>query len=379
MSYDTALPSITDLKVRAKRRMPSFAFDYVDGGIDDEAGKIRNRADWHDVLLTPRYLRDASDADLQTTLFGKTYAMPFGVPPVGLGNMMWPGAELALAKAAQAANIPYILSTLSTTDLDEIAKAAKDVCWFQMYVPNDVEVMKDLLSRVTAAGYHTLVVTLDIPVGAKRNRELKNGLKLPFSMTPDIIWQAATHPVWALNTLKAGRPDFVNVLRYKTTPDQGLADFITSFAMKGVTKERIEMIRQLWSGPLMLKGVQYEQDMKTAQEIGVDGVIISNHGGRQLDAAPSSMQSLKALNHYSEQGMTITVDSGIRTGLDVVRSKALGAQMAFSGRSFFWGMGAMGTAGANQVIEIYRDEIRRTLQQLGCESFAQLDDSWLAE
>jgi L-lactate dehydrogenase (cytochrome) len=176
MSYNTQLPAVSDLKVRAKKRIPKFAFDYVDGGIDDETGKQRNRDDWGTVLLTPRYLRDVSTADLQCTVFGKSYAMPFGVPPVGLGNMMWPEAEIALAKAAQAANIPYILSTLSTTDLDTIAQAAKDVCWFQLYVPDDVEVMKDLLGRVRAAGYHALVVTLDIPVGAKRNRELKTGL-----------------------------------------------------------------------------------------------------------------------------------------------------------------------------------------------------------
>jgi L-lactate dehydrogenase (cytochrome) len=378
MSYDTRLPSIVDLKARAKKRMPSFAFDYVDGGIDEERGKQRNRDDWQQVSLTPRYLKDVSATDLSTDIFGTTYAMPFGVPPVGLGNMMWPGAELALAKAAQNARIPYILSTLSTTDLDEIARAAPDVCWFQLYVPQKVEVMKDLLNRVANAGYHALVVTLDIPVGAKRNRELKNGLKLPFSMTPQIIWQAITHPQWALQTVTHGTPDFVNVLRYKETPDQGLADFMTTFNMQGVTRERVEMIRDLWKGPLVLKGVQYDTDMQTALDIGVDGVVISNHGGRQLDAAPSTMQSLKDLAHYRDKGLTVMIDSGIRTGLDVVRSKALGAQMAFSGRSFFWGMGAMGPSGADQVIEIYRDEIKRTLQQLGCDSFAELDSSWLA-
>lgn len=379
MSYDTQLPSISDLKKRAQKRMPKFAYDYVDAGIDDESGKRRNRDDWQKVMLTPRYLTDASEADLQTTIFGKTYAMPFGVSPVGLGNMMWPGAELALASASQAANVPYMLSTLSTTDLSQIAAAASDVCWFQLYVPSDVDVMKDLLSRVSTANFHVLVVTLDIPVGAKRNRELKNGLKLPFSMTPDIIWQSITHPVWAMHTLKNGKPDFVNVLKYKTNDNQGLADFFTSFSMKGVTRERMEMIRELWDGPLVLKGVQYEQDIQTALDIGCDGVLISNHGGRQLDAAPSSMQSLKDLGHYRDKGMTVMVDGGIRTGLDVVRSKVLGSQMAFSGRSFFWGVGAMGVDGPRQVIEIYRDEIKRTLQQIGCEKFEQLDGSWLTE
>ncbi len=378
MAYDTRYPGIPDLKSRAKKRIPDFAFDYVDGGIDEEGGKRRNRHDWHDVLLTPRYLVDVSTADLKTTVFGKEYSMPFGVPPVGLGNMMWPQAEIALAQAAQKNKVPYLLSTLSTTDLDSIAEAAPDVCWFQLYVPQDVDVMKDLLSRVKKAAYNALVVTLDIPVGAKRNRELKNGLKLPFSMTPNIVWQSLTHPTWALNTLLNGRPDFVNVLRYKLTPDQGLADFLTSFSMQGVTRERIELIRQLWEGPLILKGVQYEQDMQAALDIGIDGVIISNHGGRQLDAAPSTAQSLRQLSKYASDQMTVMVDSGIRTGLDVVRARALGAQMSFSGRSFYWGMGAMGQPGAEQVMAIYHDEIDRTLKQLGCASIREMDQTWLA-
>lgn len=378
MTYNTRYPAIPDLKARAKERIPNFAFDYVDGGIDQEDGKRRNRDDWHDVLLTPRYLLDVSSADLTTNIFGKEYSMPFGVPPVGLGNMMWPEAEIALAKAAQKNNVPYMLSTLSTTDLNKIAEVAPDVCWFQLYVPQDVDVMKDLLDRVKKAGFNALVVTLDIPVGAKRNREIKNGLKLPFSITPNMIWQSATHPVWAVNTLLNGRPDFVNVLQYKKTPNQGLADFLTSFNMQGVTRERVEMIRQLWDGPLVLKGVQYEQDMQAAIDMGINGVVISNHGGRQLDAAPSTVQSLKHLSKYASEEMTVMIDSGIRTGLDVVRAKALGAQMTFSGRSFFWGMGALGKAGAEQVMSIYRDEIDRTLKQLGCASFAEMDHSWLA-
>lgn len=378
ISYDTRYPSVADLKTRAKKRIPDFAFDYVDGGIDEEHGKRRNRDAWHEVELTPRYLCDVTSTDLTTRIFDRDYSMPFGVPPVGLGNMMWPGAEEALAASAQRAKIPYILSTFSTTPLETIAKVATDVCWFQLYVPQQVEVMKDILSRVKQAGYHVLVVTLDIPVGAKRNRELKNGLKLPFSFTPNIVWQSMIHPRWALETLSHGQPDFVNVLQYKNGPNQGLATFITNFSMHGVTRERIEMIRQLWDGPLVLKGPQYAENIRDALKIGVDGVIVSNHGGRQLDAAPSSAESLRAIPNEIRAQMTVMVDSGIRTGMDVVRSKALGSEMAFSGRSFFWGMGALGKTGGDQVIGIYRDEINRTLKQLGCDAFADLDKSWLA-
>jgi len=379
MNYDARFPSIADLKLRARKRIPNFAYDYVDGGIDQEAGKQRNRDAWHEVILTPRYIKDVTTADLNTTLFGHTYAMPFGVPPVGLGNMMWPQAEIALARAAQKSNIPYIFSTFSTTLLETIAETAPDVCWFQLYVPQKLEVMEDILKRVRNSGYNALVVTLDIPVGAKRNREIKNGLKLPFSLTPGMLWQALTHPQWTLNTLQHGRPDFVNVVRYKSTPNEQLAEFITNFAMKGVPLERLQRIRDLWEGPLILKGVQYEPDMQTALDIGVDGVIVSNHGGRQLDAAPSSAASLQQLQRYASDKMTIMVDSGIRTGLDVVRAKALGAEMAFSGRSFFWGMGAMGATGGEQVVEIFRDEITRTLQQVGCNRITDMDSTWLAQ
>lgn len=377
LSYDHKYPAIPDLKAKAKKRIPSFAFDYVDGGIDQEDGKRRNRNAWHQINLVPRYLKDVTQANLTTNIFGWDYAMPFGIPPIGLGNMMWPGAELALATAAQKVNMPYILSTFSTTQLEDIAKAAPDVCWFQLYVPKKIEVMKDILAKVKAAAYNVLVITLDIPVGAKRNRELRNGLKLPFSFTPNIIWQCATHPTWALRMLAEGQADFVNVMHYNEGSNQGLGKFITQFNMCGVTRERVEMIRDLWDGPLVLKGVQYQPDMLVAKEMGIDGVVISNHGGRQLDAAPSTVESLKALASYADDNMTIMVDSGIRTGTDVVRAKALGAQMSFSGRSFFWGIGALGTAGAEQVIGIYQDEIDRTLKQLGCDSIQEMDSSWL--
>ena len=214
-------------------------------------------------------------------------------------------------------------------------------------------------------------------MGAKRNRELKNGLKLPFSFTPNIVWQSMTHPTWAMQTLSHGQPDFVNVLQYKKGPNEGLAEFITNFAMHGVTRERIEMIRSLWDGPLILKGVQYDQDFRDALDLGVDGLVVSNHGGRQLDAAPATATSLRNVAAEIGARMTVMVDSGIRTGMDVVRARALGADMTFSGRSFFWGMGAMGKPGAEQVIEIYRDEIDRTLKQVGCGSYIEMDRSWL--
>ncbi len=329
--------------------------------------------------LTPRYLRDVSTVDTRVTLFGAGYALPLGVSPVGLGNMMWPGAEAALARAAQSARIPYVLSTFSTTLLEDIAQLAPDVCWFQLYVPRDERVMEDLIARVKRAGFRALVVTVDVPVGAKRNRELKNGLKLPLTMTPRIVWQSLTHPTWALRTLTHGTPDFVNVTSYRTDPSQGLSDFVTSMTRPGVPLDHLQRIRALWNGPLIIKGLQAEENFRAAIDCGVDGVIISNHGGRQLDAAPATLETLRQLPGDITDRLTVMIDSGVRTGLDIVRAKALGAHAAFSGRSFFYGVGALGEAGGKQVIEITRDEITRSLQQLGCQRFEDMDASWLAE
>lgn len=379
MTYDTRCPGIPDLKRRAKRRLPNFAFDYVESGIDDEVGKRRNRQAFHDVHLTPRYLRDVSAIDTRVTLFGTEYALPLGVSPVGLGNMIWPGAEAALAAAAQKARIPYILSTFSTTSLETIAELAPDVCWFQLYVPRDPAVMDDLIARVKRAGFRALVVTVDIPVGAKRNRELKNGLKLPFTLTPRMVWQALSHPTWALQTLAHGAPDFVNVARYRTDANLGLAAFISSMTIPGLPLDRLKRIRDQWDGPLIIKGLQAYENFRAAIDHGVDGVIVSNHGGRQLDAAPATLDTLRQLPADVSDRLTLMIDSGVRTGLDILRSKALGAQAAFSGRSFFYGMGGLGRRGAAQVIEIFRDEITRGLQQLGCTNFQELDESWLAD
>lgn len=364
--YDTRYPAIADLKARARKRLPKFAFDYLEAAIDLEQGKARNRAALQAVQVVPRYLRDVSRIDASVDLFGQTYAMPIGVAPVGLGNMMWPGAELALAAASQRANVPYVLSSFSTTCMDRIIDQAPDVSWFQLYVPRRIEHMQQLIRRVQSAGFKALVVTVDVPIGAKRNRELKNGLKLPLSPSFGVAWQCLTHPQWAVRSLLAGWPDFVNIRQYREDPNQQLADFISSFSMAGVTAERLQDIRQLWSGPLLIKGLQHVDDMARAIDIGVDGIVISNHGGRQLDAAQASAHSLCGVADQLGGKVALMLDGGIRSGLDVVRSLALGAKMTFSGRAFYYGVGALGPKGADQVMGIFADEVSRTLGQLGC-------------
>jgi isopentenyl diphosphate isomerase/L-lactate dehydrogenase-like FMN-dependent dehydrogenase len=361
--------------------MPKFAFDYVDAALGEEGGAARNRQAFSGVQLCPRYLMDVSSVDTSCELFGQRYTLGFGVAPVGLGNMMWPQSETALATAAAEATIPYILSTASTTGLEEIGAIGKGTAWFQLYVPRDEGVMEDLITRARSAGFGVLVVTLDVPIGAKRERELRNGLNLPFRFTPKLFYQIAVRPRWALATARQGTPEFVNLKRYT---DQGqstesLSEFVSKVFVRGVTQERIARIRSLWDGPLVLKGVQHLDDARKALELGVDGLIVSNHGGRQLDAAPSSIEVLPAIADAVGDRMTIMIDSGVRSGLDVLRARALGARCAFSGRSFFFGMGALGHRGATQVIEIFRDDITRGLMQIGCLRYAELDASWLRQ
>ncbi len=378
MNYDPALPSVADMAVRARKRIPGFAFDYLEGGIGNEECLRRNRSDLNDVILWPRYLTDVTEVDTRCKLFGHQYDLGLGVSPVGLGNMMWPNAEVHLASAAQEANIPYVLSTMSTTPLETIAELAPDVGWFQLYVPREHDVMQDMIKRVDNAGFNALVITVDLPIGAKRDKELKNGLILPFRLTPRLFKQAICRPTWSLLTLRYGIPNFVNLAPYgKVENINHLGEFLTHFFTSGVTPERIREIRSLWQGPLIIKGPLRSADLEQCHALGVDGVIISNHAGRQLDAAPSSIKALSQLPQHLHNKLTVIIDSGIRAGLDVIRAKALGARAAFSGRSFLYAMAAVGSDGGRQVIEIYRDEIKRSLQQLGCKEFESMDASWL--
>lgn len=380
MKYNPALPCVRDMAEKARKRIPRFAFEYLESGIGGEDCLQRNRSDLDKVLLWPRYLCDVSRVDTRCELFGHTYDLGIGVSPVGLGNMMWPDTEVHLASAAQQANIPYVFSTMGTTPLEEIAELAPDVAWFQLYVPRDRQVMQDLIGRVRHSGFNVLVITVDLPVGAKRDKELKNRLILPFRLTPRLLGQVLLRPAWAMQTLIHGVPQFVNLLPYGDVKNiNHLGEFLTHFFTPGVTIERIREIRELWQGPLIIKGLQRASEMEACHQLGVDGAIVSNHAGRQLDAAPSSINALGLLSEFIRNKMTIMLDSGIRSGLDVVRARALGAQAVFSGRSFIYAMAAAGKDGGRQVIEIYRDEITRTLQQLGCTEFESMNASWLQQ
>jgi L-lactate dehydrogenase (cytochrome) len=379
-AYDTRYPAIADLKERARRRLPKFAWEYLSGGIGPEYGLRRNRDAFNEVQLVPRYLRDVSACDTSVTLFGETYAMPIGVAPVGLAGMLWPQSELILARAASQANIPFTLSTVGTVDLETIAEVSEGKAWFQLYVPADHYVAEDILRRAQRAGYKVLLVTVDVPVGAKRDRELRNGLTLPPRLTPKTFLRAAVRPQWSMRTLSNGLPRFESIKQY-APPDMrnlgGMTAFITELLAQGVTAEHLKMIRDHWTGALVIKGVVSESDAQHACELGADGILVSNHGGRQIDAAPATIQALPGIVEAVGGRCKVLLDSGVRSGTDVLRAMALGADFTLSGRSFYYGVGALGAKGGQQVVEIFREEISHGLAQLGCTKLSALDHRWL--
>lgn len=364
-------PSVRDLKIKAKSRLPSFIYEFLDGGIDREICKSANRSHFDDFNIVPRYLTDVSNVDIETNVFDKKYSAPMGISPVGLGNMIWPGAEGVLAEAAQKNNIPYIFSSYGTSSLEEIAEIAPDVCWYQMYVPANHDTLIDLISRVKDSRFHVLVVTVDNPAGAKRNREIRSNLRFPIRPSLSIFREMLLNPSWSLQTMRQGFPTLKNLHRYNTT-NENLHDFIASYMAKGVTKDHLSLIRKLWNGPLVLKGCHHINDISRAIDLGVDGFIISNHGGRQFDATPSTISSLSDLAPMISQKTTLMLDSGVRAGLDVVKAGVAGADMAFSGRSFYWGVSALGKYGGDHVIDLFRDEIELIFRQIGCHSFSDL-------
>ena len=380
--YDSRYPSIYDLESRASRRIPRFALDYLRGGIGNEVGLQRNRKAFDEIQLIPRYLTDVSSCNISTNLYGENYSMPIGISPVGLAGMIWPGSESILARSASRAKIPFVLSTVGTVTLETISEISEGKAWFQLYPTTDPQIANDLLLRCKASGYQVLVVTLDVPVGAKRERELRSGLTLPLRFSLENFARAALCPHWSIALLRNGIPRFETLAKY-TPPTMksvgGMAAFASQLMMSGVTADYIKRIRDEWQGKLVIKGIMHPEDAISVCDLGVDGLIVSNHGGRQMDAAPATIQVLPDIVNVVGKRCTVMLDSGVRNGADVLRAVALGAKFVFSGRSFYYGVAAHGKTGGTQAIEIFRDEISRGLAQLGCTDINLLDQKWLAK
>lgn len=377
---DPRFPTVFHLEAEAKKRMPRFGFDYLQGATGEEAGMARNRQGFRDVRLVPRYLRDVDEVDISAELFGRRYSMPIGVAPVGLGGIMWPNAAEILAEAAARADIPFVLSTMATTSIETIAPLAGDKMWFQLYLTRDEAITESLLERAAKVGVKTLMVTVDIPSGGRRPRDIINGLTVPPRVTFRNVLEIFRHPNWALQSLQAGIPRFRNLEPYMP-PDAKLEEIpqmVSANVTVSPSAERIKWVRKLWKGELIVKGIQHTEDAMHCVDLGADGILVSNHGGRQLDCAPSAIECLPEVVAAVGGRARVMLDSGARSGEDAVKALALGADMVFMGRPFYFALGALGRRGGDHVMALLQDEFRLALKQIGCTAAADLDRSWLA-
>ena len=373
----------TDYRAAAKAKLPPFLFHYIDGGSYGEHTLRRNTADLAEIALKQRVLNDMSDLNLETELFGEKLAMPIALAPVGLTGMYARRGEVQAAKAADNKGIPFTMSTVSVCPIEEVAPKIERPMWFQLYVLKDRGFMKNVLERAKAAGVTTLVFTVDMPVPGARYRDMHSGMSGPNAAVRR-VFQSMSHPSWAVDVGLLGKPhDLGNISTYRGSPTK-LEDYIGWLGDNfdpSISWKDLEWIRDFWDGPMVIKGILDEEDAKDAVRFGADGIVVSNHGGRQLDGVLSSAKALPAIADAVKGDTKILVDSGIRTGLDVVRMMALGADCTLLGRSFVYALAAQGQAGVENLLDLYDKEMRvamtltgaKTIKDLTRESLVGLD------
>jgi L-lactate dehydrogenase (cytochrome)/(S)-mandelate dehydrogenase len=380
--------NIEDLHRMAKRRLPKIAFDFIEGGLEDEHGLERNTSAFRKHLLLPRYLVDVSTRDQSAKVFGRTFASPFGISPTGAAGLFRRGADLMLAEAAAEANIPYIMSGASNDPIEAAARVAPNNTWYQLYAASDAKVREDMIRRTADAGLDALVLTVDVPIGSKRERNIRNrfayvrgGLFQAFSLKPSILLEALTHPGWIAEYLKhGGAPMLQNWQPY--APSDADAEDVYNFSRSllpynAQTWRDLESYRRLFPRKLVVKGIMHPGDATRAAEIGVDGIIVSNHGGRQLDQAPASLDALPGVHAAVGERLTVMLDGGVRRGADILIAFCLGARFVFMGRPTLYGAAAGGISGVKKAIDILRSEIDLVMAQIGCPSLAELGPDFL--
>ncbi|MAS03927.1 MAG: alpha-hydroxy-acid oxidizing enzyme [Ahrensia sp.] len=370
-----AMPvNIDDLRRRARRRLPRVVFDYVDGGAEDETTLRRNREAFERISFRPRILA-GGEIDTATTLFGEKIALPLVVAPTGLNGLLWPKGDVCLARAAGRANVGFALSTASNTSLEDIARHHSGPRWFQLYPWGGPDFSAHLLDRAAAAGYGAVILTVDSLVAGNRERDRRHGFAHQIQWSPRIVIDGLAHPRWLASVwLRFGTPRLENLaplLRAGATAAE-MAEFTRSQRNPSFDWSDIRRIRDQWKGPLLVKGVLTAEDAAIAHETGVDGVVVSNHGGRQLDGAISTIEALPSIVDEVGDKMSVLVDSGFRRGTDVVKALALGARAVLIGRAALYGLAASGEAGSSQALGILGEEIRRTMRLLGCREIAEI-------
>jgi (S)-mandelate dehydrogenase len=373
--------NIDDLRRFARRRLPRVVFDFIEGGVEDEHCLETNETSFARHRLVPRYLVDISRRDQSASLFGQTYASPFGIAPTGLAALFRADCDLILAQAAAAANIPFIMSGASTASIEAAAQVAPANTWYQLYAARDKKISEDLIRRARDSNLSTLVLTVDVPVSSKRERNLRNGFELPLKLKWSKSLEALMHPRWIASYLRRGIPRFDNWAPYARPGANGkeIAAFVARQIPCSVNWRDLENFRRLWPRHLVVKGIMHPDDAVQAAQIGVDGIMVSNHGGRQLDRAPAPLEMLPVICAAVGDKVAVMLDSGVRRGADILTALCLGARFVFVGRATIYGTVAGGLPGAHKAIEILRKEIDLVMGQIGCPSLDGLGPGFLLQ
>ncbi len=375
MDLDLTYPAVSDLRLRARRRIPHFAFEYLDSSTGEELQAKRNRDALDAVLFMPDILKGPIEPEFETLFMGQTYGRPFGISPVGMAGVMWPGAERYLASFAHQARIPYGLSTVATRLPEEIGPIAGDMGWFQLYCPSDPDIRRDMLRRARNAGFSKLILTVDVPDDSRRERQRRAKLTLPPKVTPQVIWQVLTHPRWALGTLKVGSPRLRLPESYVDTTQARSSLAHAGHIIRGAPDwDTLAALRDEWQGDLIVKGVMCPKAAKKLVTAGVDAIWVSNHTARQFEPGPAAIDALPIVRQAVGSEMPLIFDSGVASGMDVLRALALGADFVMLGRAWHYAVAALGQKGPAHLMHILTDDMKLNMAQLGVQHFDELAD-----
>jgi L-lactate dehydrogenase (cytochrome) len=372
MDLHAKYPALSDLRSRAKKRIPSFVWEYLDSGTGDEATKARNRAGLNRIGMMPSILHGEFTPDLTTNFMGSELPLPFGIAPIGMSGLMWPDAEGHLARAGAKANIPYCISTVATQSPEDIAPHLGPQAWFQMYPPRDPEIRRDMLARAKAAGFSTLILTVDVPVASRRERQVRSGLTNPPRLTPRLLAQVALRPAWAMGMAQRGMPHMRGLDKYANAATDGLSPtaHVGYLLRTAPDWDYVGWLREEWDGDFLIKGVLRPEDAVRLEGLGADGIWVSNHAGRQFDGAPAAIETLSAIRAATK--LPLIFDSGIEGGLDILRALALGADFVMLGRAFHFALGALGPKGVDHLIDILAKDMAANMGQIGARTLKEL-------
>ena len=375
MSIDDKYPSLNDLKKRAKRRLPHFAWEYLDSATGAEDQKTRNRIELDKILFETRVLQGEYTPSQETTFLGRSYAHPFGVAPVGMSGMIWPGAEYMLAQGCVKLNIPYSMSAVATVTPEMIASSLGDMGWMQLYPPTDPNIRRDMLRRAKNAGFHTLVLTVDVPAPSRRERQRRAQLTIPPKITPTMLWETATHPAWAIGTARHGQPRLRFAESYVKVKGNTSSTAHPGYIIRGRPNwDYLSELRSEWDGHIIVKGITSPHDALKLKQAGADAVWVSNHTGRQFDGGQSSIETLPAIRAAVGDDYPLVFDSGVEGGLDIIRAIAMGANFVMLGRAFHYALAALGQKGFDQMAFMLSDDIKTNMYQMGIKNLSQASE-----